>query len=303
LKYLGFISYLLCIQLSIAGGLSAKKADSHLKEVKTMATDIGVIWNSKFDAEIMVYQPGKRKIVTTVNTVDEKLKPKHGWFVGKLPKTETNPETHFSWGGRQWFVITWPVSENYRPQLIVDLYNYFSYSWRQPGELESCDYLKEAKAKELLDLEFRALKIAAQTSRNLQIAHVRSAFFFRALRYQMYPQAKRLETRLETTKGLLAYTMMCLDYPEREGQLNFLAEKFQDPNSQALDQFYQFTAPMYAVMLDRKGKGVIWKNDIGPETNIGLKWANYNFMKIKDNLEQKVNDLRDVYLNETYLKE
>jgi len=303
LKYIGICICLLFPPSAFAGGLKVKKVDPQLKEVENLVAKIGEVWNRTYDGGIMIYEPEKGRIVTNINTVEEDLKSRGGRFVGKLPKNTPKPKTGFSWGGRQWVVTYWPVSKNNQADIIHDMYLFYSSKWYHKGDWEPCDYLKDPKAKELLDLEFRALKVAAETSGNLQISHIRSGFYFRTLRYKLFPQAQILEARLECSKGLEAYTEMCIKYPARQGKLKYLADKFQDPSSQNVDQFYKYTASMYALMLDKKGHGTVWKDYVRAETNVGMKWAAFNFMKINDNLEEKVEQYKDLYLKESYLKE
>lgn len=283
-----------------SGKLTVKRATPILEEAETIGLQMEQIWPRKVNCGIMILDQMLGKLVANQNTVSGEFRAKKDWFRGELASSGGFVKTPFSYGEKTWVVLEWPLSEDdveRRNYIISEYFIFASQSFvSSSSELESIhlDYLKNEKARELLDLEMKALGYASRTTRNLQKSHMKSAFLFRSLRYKLFPEAMKSEGLLELGYGLEFYNSIAMEHDVLQSRFSFLEKELAKPENTSESRFFLYSAAMYATVMDRSGP--LWKKFLDRESNLGLYWGKLNFIKTDDYLAYKVDKLKPVYL-------
>ena len=205
----------------------------------------------------MFVDPQSRFIVTNQADANGALEAKDGVFIGKLPSTQNVANTAVVWSGVHWTQMQWPLPEDKgaRHTLIAhELFHRIQNQLKLP-QLKGGDngHMDSLNGRYYLQLEWRALTLALQaTTEGARKAAAMDAMLFRAVRYELFPNAPVQEHALELNEGLAEYTGVKIGNPTVEEQtkaaLRDLAIHTSD--STFVRSFAYATGPAYGLLLD-----------------------------------------------------
>jgi hypothetical protein len=119
-----------------------------------------------------------------------------------------------------------------------------------PAASAAATHLEQARAREWLRLEMRALATALRSSGHAREAAATEALQFRSARFRDFPAARDQEYGLDRNEGLAAYTGVRLGAPSPETYAARLLDRYDTQDSFVRAYTYA-TGPAYGLLLDR----------------------------------------------------
>ncbi len=246
--------------------ISIEEVRTYFKEAESICmADGGRLWGISLCGPIMLVDPGSRSIVASHPDSEGILKEENGAFVGRLPVTQNIANTAVTWAGVNWTQIMWPLPSNARERHTLIAHELFhriqgqhNIPPMQPMKGGDNSHLDTMEGRYYLQLEWRALTRALQaTTEVARRTAAMDAILFRAVRYQLFPDAAVQEQALEINEGLAEYTGVIIGNPTAEEQIEAALRDLavHTSDSTFVRSFAYATGPAYGLLLDRYVSG------------------------------------------------
>jgi hypothetical protein len=179
-----------------------------------------------------------------------------------------------SWGGVRWFAF--PVSmlpaedADARQQIILHgLFHRIQPELGLMAEVGSNEHLDTLEGRVWLQLEWRALRRAIESSGNVRAESIADALAFRRERRRLFPAAAENERRDEIREGLPTYTGIALwaNSPADAHRVAAAAAAGGESQPSFVGNFEAASGPAYGVLLDDLLPG--WRRQVRSTSDLG----------------------------------
>src|SRR2546423_999149 len=219
--------------------------------------DNGALWGVSLCGPLLLVDPGRRSIYGNQPGAENQLKREGELFVGHLPEQINIANTAVDWAGTKWTMIMLPLSDakDRRAALMAhEMWHRIQGEIGLPQTPAENTHLDTRDGRFWLQLEWRALTIALETSETARKDAARDAAIFRARRRQLFPAAAKNERELELNEGLAEYTGVKLSgNPDLVGFV-VRNELIDAPRQKTFVRSFAYaTGPAYGLLLDETG--------------------------------------------------
>jgi hypothetical protein len=248
--------------------IDTARAFSGLREaLAACRADAGTLWNHDLCGPIALVDRQTRLAILSDSVAQRHYFALSDAFVSVLPETQFVANTSFSWGGREWTMVSLPLPADRYSRIALLLHEVFHREQKGLG-LYALDALNNHldfhDGRVWLRLEYRALAAALRTRDDTESRqHAADALLFRAMRRSLYGTADSTETLLELQEGLPEYTGQRLAMrltgagPERVAEY---VQSFELRTPTFVRAFAYGTGPALGMLLDRFAPR--WREDI-----------------------------------------
>lgn len=230
-------------------------------------TDAGKLWDVELYNNLLVidrdgYQFVSNFPVESCNTVKYK-----NLFIGDYHQNQTIGNTSTVLEGKSVTMVMWPLPKDYSEKLELFAHEAFHSMQKDLGFETHADvvsHLDKKNARILFRLEINALFNSLLTNSPNDFIN---ALAFRKARYDLYKNAEKEETAMETLEGLAQYTGYKFAYTDQ----NQLMKKLEDLTHRAHQTSHlarssaYFTGPLYGFLLDKASQN--WRKESVPLFN------------------------------------
>ena len=248
--------------------------------------DNGKLWG------VNLYSPvlGIDSVRNIVSNVSDAPKT----FPANLPVANSTIELE----GKRWTTILWPISGDYKHQIIVLVHEMFHYRQPElglfPERHPNNSHLSNRDARTLLKLEWNALKRAAELKGKQKKSALSDALSFRALRRQLYKDAAAEECSLEILEGLAEYTGRRIAFPSDKDYLRSLSDlDYLYESDNITRSFAYLSGPLYGLILDQSS--YTWRKEINAESDLGSCVQKIYEIELPKDLEEAVQKAKARY--------
>lgn len=229
-----------------------------LREADTICqSDNGALWGISLCGPVLLVDPVTRLVVANQVDHDNQLKSNGESFVGKLPEQINIANTALDWAGTKWTMIMLPLPErkDRRAALIAhEMWHRIQGEIGLPQTPAENTHLDTRDGRFWLQLEWRALAIALETSESARKEAARDAAIFRTRRRQLFPAAAKNERELELNEGLAEYTGAKLSGNPDLARFVVQNELIEAPRQKTFVRSFAYAAgPAYGLLLDDTG--------------------------------------------------
>ncbi|MFI5188275.1 MAG: hypothetical protein ACHQF0_16210 [Chitinophagales bacterium] len=288
-------------------------ANTYFKQIRSISDkDHGKFWGLPIYGPIMIVDPDKRIIYANEQDNLNSLVRIKDIYIGILPDTEAVANTSISWRGKRWTMLIWgSLSKNdlKRNRLVFhELFHSIQDELGLPLKGGFSDHLDQKEGRIYFRLELEALKSALANHGHKRKKDLQNAFNFRMFRYQLFPNAKEMESALEWSEGLAEFSGVSLS-KINEGTKNLYLGNLIDSATifypSFMRSFAYITGPVYGQLLSEKNPG--WQRRITSQDDfsklilkkyrlkqvhdlsgaVALEFNNYNGTVIKQEEEKK----------------
>ena len=177
------------------------------------------------------------------------------------------------WGGTRWTTLIWiglPANELDRGRLMV--HELFHRVQPQLGLFlndQQAPHLDTPEGRYWMQLEWRALAKALESSGSAQASAIGDALAFRRARHAAFQGSAEIERVLEVNEGLAQYTGTVVVYPAgKDAEVNAAKQLAQaEKNPTFVRTFPYPSGAGYGVLLDRTSPG--WPRRFKPTDDLG----------------------------------
>jgi hypothetical protein len=186
---------------------------------------------------------------------------------GTLPANIGLANTAVDWNNQKWTMLLWPLPSDPQQRLALMLHESFHRIQADLGlPMTNPDnpHLDTLEGRYYLQLEYRALAAALQSTADAQRRAIADAIAFRRLRRSLFPNASVTERQLEMNEGLAEYTGVALSGAPIRLALRDLETNATQPTF--VRSFAYATGPAYGVLLDQFNKA--WRDHLKPTNDL-----------------------------------
>lgn len=267
--------------------------------------DAGELWGRELLGPMLFADPRTRAVVANQPDEQGKLAEEDGVFVGTLPLEVGIANTALDWAGVRWTMVMWPLPAERFTRVTLLMHEAFHRvqpTLAHAGGSELSPHLDQEAGRVWLRLEMRALARALRTRDDAQKTAIGDALLFRAQRQALYPNARKLEARVERNEGLAEYTGFALCGASPEVRAERAAQKLlgDERGASFVRSFAYATGPGYGILLDQHAPGwrarVVGQVELAAFLAEALGWqapaelanaaeaasANYDGAKVRD---------------------
>ena len=296
------VIFLSCTSVSDSSNkIEISKYEKVFKELKTYLTkENGNLWKYQLYGPILLVKREGRTIVANEKDTKGILTKNGEIYTGVLPKEINIANTAIDWNGKRWTMVVLPLPKDNNELLNLLIHELFHRIQPEIGfanlHQKSCNHLDNIEGRIYLKLELEALKKALTTNdKQQQKEHIKHALFFRAYRYQIFPNAKESENLLELNEGLAEYTGTILsDRNDKDLKTHYIQaiERLYN-NSTFVRSFAYRTIPVYGYFMKKENSS--WNLKITQKTNLTDFITNFFNFTIPTNLKDTVFTIRNDY--------
>jgi hypothetical protein len=256
------------VLLGAAGAASAQVnpqlAQRYFEEVTALCErDAGRLWGVSLCGPMVIFDPRTGTRATSQPEPD-----------GPPPRLPGFADGPVSWGGLRWFgwpLFMLPANDADARQQIM-LHGLFHHI--QP-ELELIpsdgfnEHLDTLEGRVWMQLEWRALRRAVESSGSDRAAAIADALAFRRERRRLFPGAADNERRDEIREGLASYTGIAVwaDSPADARRAAAIAAAGGELQQSFVGNFEAASGPAYGVLLDELLPG--WRRQVRATSDLG----------------------------------
>ncbi|WP_051669446.1 hypothetical protein [Bryobacter aggregatus] len=243
--------------------IDPQRATEFFNEAKTLCEhEGGKLWKTSLCGPIVFADPATKTIATNQPAPE-----------GPRPRVLGFANTAIDWGGVRWTTISWPfLTALQGGQGQVMIHELFHRIQPQLGlfipDLPN-DHLDTADGRYWMQLEWKALSRALDSSGGTRLAALRAALGFRAARRSRFSGAAESERTLEINEGLAEYTATVVaaasSLEATRHAIQQLAKAPAEPTF--VRQFAYPTGAAYGILLDAYAPG--WTHRIQPGDDLG----------------------------------
>jgi hypothetical protein len=225
--------------------------------------DAGRLWGVSLCGPMVIFDPA------TGTRATSQPEPE-----GPAPRFQSSADGPVSWGGMRWFA--WPLymlpatDADTRQQIM--LHGLFHHIQPQLGLAASDgfnEHLDTLEGRFWMQLEWRALRQALESSGGRQAAAIADALAFRRERRRRYPGAADDERRDEIREGLASYTGVAAwaNSPAEARRAAAAAAAGGELQQSFVGNFEAASGPAYGVLLDDLLPG--WRRQVRDSSDLG----------------------------------
>jgi hypothetical protein len=272
---------------------SPSKATRALHEADAICrADNGALWGVSLCGPLLLVDPVTRLIVANQPDREGQLKSNGDSFVGKLPEQINIANTAVDWAGTKWTMIMLPLPEanDRRAALMAhEMWHRIQGEIGLPQTPAENSHLDTRNGRFWLQLAWRALTIALETSGSARKEAARDAAIFRARRGELFPQAAKNERELELNEGLAEYTGVKLSgHPDLAGFV-VRNELIEAPRKKTFIRSFAYaTGPAYGLLLDETGAD--WRQAVRARRDLAELLIERTGIKMPPNIERTANE-------------
>jgi hypothetical protein len=222
-------------------------ARRYFEEATTLCErDAGRLWGVSLCGPMLIFDP------TTGTRATSQPEPE-----GEPPRLPGFADGPVSWGGLRWFafpLFLLPANDADARQQIM-LHGLFHHIQPQLGLTPSDgfnEHLDTLEGRVWMQLEWRALRRAVESSGSDQVEAIADALAFRLERRRLFPGAADNERRDEIREGLASYTGIAAwaDSPADARRAAATAAAGGEAQTSFVGNFEAASGPAYGVLLD-----------------------------------------------------
>ena len=220
----------------------------------TCRGDGGALWGVSLCGPVLLVDPATRQIWTNQPAKTVQLARSGEVFTGRVPDEINIANTAADWAGVKWTMIMLPLPEEKTRRVALmahEMWHRIQDELGFPASAAANHHLDTRAGRYWLQLEWRALAGAMNTSGAAREKHIADAALFRTRRHQIFENAAAEEREMELHEGLAEYTGV---------KLSGAADLRQHVASQNLNSapakktfvrsFAYANGPAYGVLLD-----------------------------------------------------
>lgn len=186
-------------------------AQRYFSEAKWISDDDGgKLWGKALYGPMVFVESRTRTLVANERPSAEGFVEHSGIYTGKLPPQFGIANYGFTWEGKRWTMVMWPLPTNRAERSTLMMHELFHRIQPELGHQISGGqnaHLETMEGRIWLQLELKALADAlaarSQLERDKSLTH---ALLFRRARQSAFPSAKKEEDQLEFNEGLAQFT-------------------------------------------------------------------------------------------------
>jgi hypothetical protein len=233
--------------------------------------DGGRLWGRTLYGPMLFVDPSTRAVVANERDAAGTLRERDGLWLGKLPADQPVANTAFTWDGKRWTMVMWPVPDDRyaRGRLLMhELFHRIQDDLGLPAADADNGHLDRRDGRVWLRLEWRALAEALLRPGQRGRA-VEDALVFRAYRRSLFPRAAGAERALELNEGLAEYTGLCASGLPADVLADRAAVTLatHEQDLTFVRTFAYASGPAYGLLLDAAGVG--WRGGLSRRSDLG----------------------------------
>jgi hypothetical protein len=284
-----------CFTIGLTFGQARISIDTisiYFQEIKENTNYYKDLWNIDLYGPILLVEPNSRVVYANFPDSIGILKPDGEIYSGILPNKINTANTAINWSGKSWAMIILPLPLNKQERL--DLLSHELFHRSQPFlgfkmNNPANNHLDQKDGRVYLRLELEALHraLVSKTKRNMN-QNLANAFYFRNLRYSIYPDAKSSENLLEINEGLATYTGILMSGRNITQTKEYFESKIADFQNYPtyVRSFAYLTIPLYGILLSKSDK--YWNKKIDNNTNLFDFFIKSFSLHIPNNLDARI---------------
>jgi len=243
--------------LSVQAQIDPPLALKYFDEAKQISErDGGRLWGVPLYGPMIFAESGSRQVVANQADHEGLLKKQGGVFVGTLPANVGLANTSVKWAGVHWTMVVWPPPADdarARSRLFAhELWHGVQDELGFPAANPSNVHLDTRDGRYWLQLEWRALKAALESSGDARKDAIADALLFRAFRWSLFKSADLEERALEMNEGLANYTGVDVGEATSDDARSRAVAILEDQSgAKTFTRSFAYTSgPAYGVLLD-----------------------------------------------------
>jgi hypothetical protein len=281
-----------------SGALAAPTPAEALREADAICRgDNGALWGVSLCGPLLLVDPATRLVVANQAGTENQLKGEGDLFVGKLPEQINIANTAIDWAGTKWTMIMLPLPEakDRRAALLAhEMWHRIQWEIGLPQTLAENNHLDTRDGRYWLQLEWRALSVALQTSGAARKDAARDAVIFRARRQELFPADAKSERELELNEGLAEYTGAKLSGASDLSGFVVGNELTEAPRQKTFVRSFAYaTGPAYGLLLDETGAD--WRHAVRARRDLSELLIERAAIKMPGNIETAANERAPKY--------
>lgn len=260
------LSIFLCAALYAQHSQSTAPAQVFKEARQAWAAEGGRIWGRSLAGPLLLVDPKTRQVWASESDGEGQLKDQQGIFTGTLPKDVGVANTAMEWAGKRWSMVLLPLPDKALERQVLLIHE----SWHriQPSlglnvQDLSNGHLDKLEGRYWLQLEWRALSKALETTGKARRPWVEAALACRTQRQNLFPNAAETERSLELAEGLAEYTGI-----RAAGARNLALEKLKKTTGPFARSFAYASGPAYGLLLDDAAPG--WTRRVRRATDLSV---------------------------------
>lgn len=259
--------------LTPATGPDPAAAATYFAEARALADrDAGRLWGVRLDGPMLFVDPTTRLAVANRADAVGKLASSRGVFAGQLGAEVAVANTAVTWSGVHWTMILWPLPTDptRRAELMAhEMFHRIQLSLGLPMSNPANAHLDSLDGRYLLQLEWRALRVALDSTGRRRANAVSDALTFRQLRRSLFPAAGKEEVELECNEGLAEYTgCVIANSTVMERRAAAIRRLEAAPSRPSLTRSFAYASgPAYGVLLDEAD--TTWRTRVAETRDLG----------------------------------
>ena len=246
-----------------SGQIDSARAHSYFAEASALcAKEGGRLWGVSLCGPMVFVDPRTRDIIANQPIPSAPRPAAMGYANAALP-----------WGGTRWVMYVWPMlpADDVRARRTLLVHELMHRIQPQLGLFlndGSADHLDAVQGRYLLQLEWRALAAALDTSGAARDDAIRDALAFRARRHAEFPGSAEIERVLEINEGLPQFTGTVVANATLEQAAAHAIEQLQAaPRNETLVRTFPYpSGAAYGVLLESYSPG--WTRRVQPTDDI-----------------------------------
>ena len=254
----------------LAAQIDAALAGQYFQEAKTACrADGGKLWGVSLCGPLLFVDPGSRAVVANQADAEGRLARQRDIFTGRLAN-EVNPaNTAVTWAGVKWTMVVWPwipKDPAARSRLLLhEMWHRIQSDLGLQAPERNNTHLDTVEGRYWLQLEWRALGKALETTGGDRRRAIADALGFRARRRSLFPNAAAEERAVEINEGLAEYTGVRL----QESATGLAADALRRAvkNASFVRSFAYASGPAWGLLLD--DTRAAWRKGLKPDSDLG----------------------------------
>lgn len=217
--------------------------------------DAGTLWGVRLDGPMLFVDPETRRAVANQGDTAGRLSESHGVFIGRIDADVAVANTAVTWAGVHWTMILWPLPSDpgRRAELMAhEMFHRVQTKLGIPMANPANAHLDSLDGRHLLQLEWRALRAALDSSGQRRRTAIADALAFRNYRRVLFAAATVEENGLEGNEGLAEYTGCAIANTGIEDRRLAAIRRLEAaPSRPSLTRSFAYASgPAYGVLLD-----------------------------------------------------
>ncbi len=261
---------LLSCAAPLAAQIDAALAGRYFGEAQAACNaDGGKLWGASLCGPLLFVDPGSRAVVTNQADGEGRLAREGDIFTGRLPQ-EVNPaNTAMKWAGVKWTMVVWPwipKDPAARGRLLLhEMWHRIQSDLGLQAPEPKNAHLDTVEGRYWLQMEWRALAKALESSGEDRRRAIADALAFRAQRRSLFPNAAAEERALEINEGLAEYTGVRLHDSAAAQAAEGLRRAVK--NASFVRSFAYASGPAWGLLLD--DAEAKWRKGLKADSDLG----------------------------------